>query len=818
MLRRRALVHPLAASLRAWLVKRCASNLPREQKPAAVEDAGAKVMQFDGGLPLSAVPALMRQPRAAPSVVPPTNSSRQPCKCNLTTQDLCDLMRAIKKDELDYSDYFFNVAHKKGDWQICKLRYNLSDEDNFNRCMYCGLTIGEHEVGHKQDAVKFQGLLCNCVKECCQKPWQDDNPLPRGWFGDRGWEIGQMSYVCPDYPLQLEWEGHRRLTVVTGESGCGKTVAVLSSLKPDKQVGIYVSLSQHQEALKEAQLDTKPDDQVLMSGDGSDDKAQHEVDTEDRNRRFEAFLRDSIKEALANGMNFLSNEDKSAFFRWWNEAWWGKISTIAGRRIVVVFDDCGPFPAFLRAAAAYMSSSLFFYACIACGIGKLGFTAADFPPQTRVLTVSAFYTWDIVSRQFSPECQMSVWEAALRKNHELWELMHNPRAAAGVFEHFRTLMRTGATWKMDEEARALWLSAHAHAFVSLAVLHCRARNGLKDLECAECRRLAFAAAHALFFSVSLADRDIVVAIQRGILNDSRWIADSDEATRRGIFSSACMKKSCCRFTVSPAQIIMMRSCFGMEPQSSTGEGFEVQTAYFLRFVFEMALERNVSLKDLLLRLGADESFLNKLTITWPPEMMSVRIIQLTNKIEPSDTPPVAAPSWLQADQVTICLNGAKASFADILVFIPKCAVLFVQCKRLESEMRQTEILLELAKMGWRSDDGWAALLADQHDKESLLQKCKELHYPHDGTKAEMAKRLLAHERLPACATAARKLRMLLAPDGIVALPVFVVRHSQDRPCIRGVEYAESLVWLDASKMGLWFPTDLLAGIAKRRWS
>ena len=82
------------------------------------------------------------QPPAAPSAGgPPTNRGRQPCK--RTRKALDDLMKAIKEDELDYSEFFFNVADKKGDWKIGKLQYNLSDDDIMDRCKDCGMKISE---------------------------------------------------------------------------------------------------------------------------------------------------------------------------------------------------------------------------------------------------------------------------------------------------------------------------------------------------------------------------------------------------------------------------------------------------------------------------------------------------------------------------------------------------------------------------------------------------------------------------------------------------------------------------------------------------
>ena len=45
------------------------------------------------------------------------------------------------ENQMDYSDYFFNVAQKKGDWKSWK-----SHKDNIDRCKDCGMRIDEHRA------------------------------------------------------------------------------------------------------------------------------------------------------------------------------------------------------------------------------------------------------------------------------------------------------------------------------------------------------------------------------------------------------------------------------------------------------------------------------------------------------------------------------------------------------------------------------------------------------------------------------------------------------------------------------------------------
>ena len=109
--------------------------------PTTACDTKASVGRFDATVPLQ--PAASVATAASPAYgEPPTNNSRQPC--NFTQEKLMALKRDINKGEVDFSDYFFNVACKKGRWEKRKLQYNLSDDDDMDRCIDCGLKISEH--------------------------------------------------------------------------------------------------------------------------------------------------------------------------------------------------------------------------------------------------------------------------------------------------------------------------------------------------------------------------------------------------------------------------------------------------------------------------------------------------------------------------------------------------------------------------------------------------------------------------------------------------------------------------------------------------
>ena len=122
--------------------------------PTAACDVTASIRRFVSTVPLQAIASVATadsracinpQPPAPPTAGgSPTNNGRQPC--NRTQDKLDALTNDIKKGEVDYSDYFFNVASRKGGWEKRKSQYNLSDDDDMDRCKDCGLKISEHHA------------------------------------------------------------------------------------------------------------------------------------------------------------------------------------------------------------------------------------------------------------------------------------------------------------------------------------------------------------------------------------------------------------------------------------------------------------------------------------------------------------------------------------------------------------------------------------------------------------------------------------------------------------------------------------------------
>ena len=144
----------------------CCAALRFFQRPGVLTEPGvlpttacrmkASVGRFDAMVPRRAIASVAtaasptrrkseRQPPSPPTAGdPPTNKCRQPC--NRTQDELDALLKDIKKGELDYVDFFFNIATKKGGWEKRKSLYNLSDDDDMDRCKNCGLKISEHRA------------------------------------------------------------------------------------------------------------------------------------------------------------------------------------------------------------------------------------------------------------------------------------------------------------------------------------------------------------------------------------------------------------------------------------------------------------------------------------------------------------------------------------------------------------------------------------------------------------------------------------------------------------------------------------------------
>ena len=120
--------------------------------PTTACDMKASVGRFDATVPQQAAvsvataasPACRKGEAQPPSPATagdsPTNH-RQPC--NLTRPELDELLERNYGTPL-YSLCFFNVASRKGDWEKRKSQYNLSDDDDMERCSDCGMTIDEH--------------------------------------------------------------------------------------------------------------------------------------------------------------------------------------------------------------------------------------------------------------------------------------------------------------------------------------------------------------------------------------------------------------------------------------------------------------------------------------------------------------------------------------------------------------------------------------------------------------------------------------------------------------------------------------------------
>ena len=157
-------------------------------------------------------------------------------------------MKAIKEDELDYSEFFFNVADKKGDWKIGKLQYNLSDDDIMDRCKVCGMKISEHRASPSSDmpATADDVLGSNETQfELSVPPHANRCRIGRPGFDT---EVHNVIRECTPTEIQRS-----KALVLMNASGVGKTFATMtfracskkmSPRQPYECLTIYLGLSQ----------------------------------------------------------------------------------------------------------------------------------------------------------------------------------------------------------------------------------------------------------------------------------------------------------------------------------------------------------------------------------------------------------------------------------------------------------------------------------------------------------------------------------------------------------------------------------------------
>ena len=211
-------------------------------------DMAASIRRFVSTVPLaSAATAISRacnkskrQPPAPPTAGgSPTNSGRQPC--NFTRQALDALMEDIKKDELDYSTYFFNGTQRDGHAPVLKERFNIDAHDFNDRCNKCGMTIDEHRATSSTDEI----LKVSAKIEMKVPPHADRRRIGRDGFDT---EVHDVIRRCVPTTNQ-----DSKALVLMSASGVGKTFATMtfracsrrmSPPPPYECLTIYLGLNQ----------------------------------------------------------------------------------------------------------------------------------------------------------------------------------------------------------------------------------------------------------------------------------------------------------------------------------------------------------------------------------------------------------------------------------------------------------------------------------------------------------------------------------------------------------------------------------------------
>ena len=216
--------------------------------PTTACDMTASIRHFVSTAPLASVATadsracINPQPPAPPTAGSPTNNGRQPC--NFTQEKLIALTKDIKKGELDYSTYFFNVDSKKGDWKRWESQYN----DDLERCKDCGLKISEHHAATSTVIPATADDILRAAKghfEFKVPPRADRFRIGRGGFDT---EVHDAISKCDPTTNQ-----DSKALVLMSASGVGKTFATMtfracsrkmSPRPPYECLTIYLGLNQ----------------------------------------------------------------------------------------------------------------------------------------------------------------------------------------------------------------------------------------------------------------------------------------------------------------------------------------------------------------------------------------------------------------------------------------------------------------------------------------------------------------------------------------------------------------------------------------------
>jgi hypothetical protein len=191
-----------------------------------------------------------------------------------------------------------------------------------------------------------------------------------------------------------------------------------------------------------------------------------------------------------------------------------------------------------------------------------------------------------------------------------------------------------------------------------------------------------------------------------------------------------------RYLMSAAQVQLFQMRYGFQPVVPTGEGFETTVSQFCEMVL-LAGRSMGSMRAILKKLGLETSELSLsakfLDSSLDYEAVSVRASDqkiepaAINKLLPCTDWAKSVKRCIDANHAVVLINAPKASFADVIVLIPKKCVIVVQVRFYDEKTNLSDraMLAELWKMGMLTEETLHAYFAQTVKLRDVPRKYME---------------------------------------------------------------------------------------------
>ena len=517
--------------------------------------------------------------------------------------------------------------------------------------------------------------------------------------------------------------------IIGGESGSGKTMCLLWPLA-NGAIGLY--------------LTAKDFESVNWS-----EEAQSKNHADARNAAVLEVIAEFICKVLGKkGLQTLSLADKDPV------------------ELVVAFDEMGVYPTFVRGlcsvfqeqqhiisaveakSASRLQDVRFRFAAAGTGCG-----ADSIPPgsMSNTFCLVALRTNASTTERISDYLKKyPLMKWAFDRCNIAHELASNPRVGAAICNQIE-MCPLGSVPTSRRSALAMLV-----AVLRGACGKYRELNGMKGCPQSAIANLRATALTAIFTKtteLNTAIKDCIV--NRGVLTDTATWCKKSEPVGPGLrvlLESGLMMQVCQtpRFRMSAAQAWLFRCSFGFDVVSpNTWESLEGTVAHYFEIALIGCRGRTTTTRDVAPQSektsGATLSTLlehigNAAThadaaeyLGLPLNYCGVATAFASSKLEhvpagkssaKADEVKLHLKRFVDANTAVVLVNADNASFADVIVLIPKTAVILVQCK-FTAESASIGFKGEMAKMGYGKKSASASLCKDLLDLcgAKLILRC-----------------------------------------------------------------------------------------------